>query len=334
MNEADYHSVCRHMRLQDGAVWPIPIVLDVTEEAARSLRPGSPLALRDAGGDMLAILHVEDLYRPDREAEARMVYGTASRDHPGVAYLLDNTNPVYVGGRVEGLRLPAHFDFPELRLTPYQVRQAFIDRGWSKVVAFQTRNPMHRVHQELTVRAARAAGARLLINPVVGMTKPGDVDYGTRVRSYKALMQRYPPDTAMLSLLPLAMRMAGPREAVWHALIRRNHGCTHFIVGRDHAGPGNDSEGRPFYGPYDAQDLLRQFEAEIGITMVAFPLLAYVRELDAYVEENQLEEGMTALTVSGTELRRRLSSGESLPAWITFPEVERELRLGQRDRGN
>ena len=331
MNRGDYESVCRDMRLQTGAVWPIPVVLDVTEAAAEALGPGSLLALRDPEGVALAVLHVEDLYRPDREQEARMVFGTASRDHPGVAVLLDRTNPVYVGGTVEGVHLPIHVDFPELRMTPSQVRAAFKKRGWSKVVGFQTRNPMHRVHQELTVRAAAAVGARLLINPVVGPTKPGDVDHYTRVRCYKALMPRYPSDTAMLALLPLAMRMAGPREAVWHAIIRRNFGCTHLIVGRDHAGP-RDRNGRPFYRPYEAQDLLRQFEAEIGIVMVPFPMLVYVRELDAYLPEDQVPNGLTALSVSGTELRRLLKSGESLPDWITFPEVAAELRRTYRPR--
>jgi len=331
MNQRDYESVCRSMRLRTGAVWPIPVVLDVGEEAARRLRPGSLLALRDPEGVVLAVLHVEDVYRPDRDEEARMVFGTSRRDHPGVAFLLDRSNPVYVGGTVEGVHLPVHVDFPELRMTPSQVRAAFEKRGWSTVVGFQTRNPMHRVHQELTVRAAAAVGARLLINPVVGPTKPGDVDHYTRVRCYKALMHRYPADTAMLALLPLAMRMAGPREAVWHAIIRRNFGCTHLIVGRDHAGP-KDRNGRPFYEPYEAQDLLRRFEAEIGIVMVPFPMLVYVSELDAYLPEDQVPNGLTALSVSGTELRRLLKSGESLPAWITFPEVAAELRRSYRPR--
>ena len=332
MSEADYDSVCHRMRLQSGAVWPIPVTLDVAEVAARNLRPGSMLALRDPEGVALAVLHVEDLYRPDREAEARMVYGTASRDHPGVTYLLDHTNPVYVGGTLEGIQLPTHLDFPDLRMTPGQVRAAVAGRGWSTVVAFQTRNPMHRVHRELTIRASEAVGAKLLINPVVGMTKPGDVDHYTRVRSYRALMHRYPADTAMLALLPLAMRMAGPREAVWHALIRRNFGCTHLIVGRDHAGPGRDRDGHEFYGPYDAQNLLRQLEGEIGITMVAFPKLAYVKELDEYVPEEQVEDWMTVASISDTEVRRRLDAGERLPDWITFPEVADELHRTYRPR--
>jgi sulfate adenylyltransferase len=331
MHQGDYDSVCETMRLQSGTVWPIPVVLDVTEAVAETLGPGSLLALRDPEGVVLAVLHVQDVYRPDREAEAILVYGTRSGDHPGVAFLLDRTNPVYVGGTVEGVHLPVHVDFPDLRLTPSQVRAAFKKRGWSTVVGFQTRNPMHRVHQELTVRAAAAVGARLLINPVVGPTKPGDVDHYTRVRCYQAVMHRYPADTAMLALLPLAMRMAGPREAVWHAIIRRNFGCTHLIVGRDHAGP-KDRNGRPFYGPYEAQDLLRQVEAEIGIVMVPFPMLVYVRELDAYLPEGQVPNGLTAMSVSGTELRRLLKSGESLPDWITFPEVADELRRSYRPR--
>src|SRR6266702_7744725 len=207
-----------------------------------------------------------------------MVFGTQSRDHPGVTFLLERTNPIYVGGTVEGVHLPAHVDFPELRLTPSQVRAAFKTRGWSTVVAFQTRNPMHRVHQELTVRAAGAVGAKILINPVVGMTKPGDVDHYTRVRCYRALLPRYPEGDTMLSLLPLAMRLAGPREALWHAIIRKNYGCTHFIVGRDHAGPGNDSTGKPFYAPYEAQDLLKKHQEEIGIQMVPFNMMVYVQD--------------------------------------------------------
>jgi sulfate adenylyltransferase len=332
LNRLDYESVCRSMRLQDGTLWPIPVVLDISEETARQLHPGSLLALRDPEGVVLAVLHVEDIYRPDRDQEAMLVYGSTRLDHPGVAFLLGRTNPVYVGGKVEGVHLPVHFDFPELRLTPAQLRTAFASRGWSKVLAFQTRNPMHRVHQALTVRAAASIGAKLLINPVVGMTKPGDVDHYTRVRCYQALMHRYPPDSAMLSLLPLAMRMAGPREAVWHAIIRRNFGCTHLIVGRDHAGPGKAADGHVFYGPYEAQRLLKQLEAEIGITMVAFPTLVYVRELDEYIPEDEVGNGMTALSVSGTELRRRLTSGETVPEWLTFPEVADELRRTYRSR--
>ena len=326
LGRADYESVCASMRLTGGALWTMPITLDVTEEMAGQLRPGSSLALRDAEGVMLAVLHVEDVWRPDREKEAREVFGTTNREHPGVAYLLDRSHPFYVGGRLEGLRLPSHYDFPNLRLTPAALRAEFARLGWTTIVAFQTRNPMHRAHQELTLRAAREVGAHLVIQPVVGMTKPGDLDHYTRVRCYQALLNHYPPDTAQLVLLPLAMRMGGPREAVWHAIIRKNYGFSHLIVGRDHAGPGKDKSGKPFYGPYDAQELLRKHEGELGVRMVDFKMIVYVKELDAYVPENEVPAGMTALNISGTELRQRLARGADIPEWFTFPDVARELR--------
>ncbi len=326
LGSADHASVCDDMRLADGTLWPMPITLDVTEEMAEQLEEGSTLALRDAEGVMLAAVHVDELYRPDRDAEAEAVFGTTNPEHPGVAYLLEQTNPVYIGGRVEGLTLPTHYDFVSLRRTPRQVRQMFSDLGWRKVVAFQTRNPMHRAHQELTLRAAKELEANVLIHPVVGMTKPGDVDHYTRVRGYQHLLQRYPRNTADLSLLNLAMRMGGPREAVWHAIIRKNHGATHFIVGRDHAGPGSDSSGEPFYGPYDAQDLLRDHQDELGVEMVPFRMLVYVEDRDEYFGEDEVPEGARTLSISGTELRERLATGREIPEWFTFPEVATELR--------
>jgi sulfate adenylyltransferase len=326
LRRADYERVCREMRLASGLVWPIPVTLDLPEELGGRLAVGSMLALRDAEGVMLAALRVEDLWRPDREAEAQAVFGTTSREHPGVAHLLERTHPVYVGGRLEGLEAPRHYDFRALRHTPAEVRAEFARRGWRTVVAFQTRNPMHRAHQELTLRAAHDVQANLLIHPVVGMTKPGDVDHYTRVRCYQALLPSYPPNSAMLSLLPLAMRMAGPREALWHAIIRKNYGCTHFIVGRDHAGPGKDSSGRAFYGPYDAQQLLARHQAELGIAMVPFKQMLYVPERDSYFPEDAVPEGAKTVDISGTEQRRRLQQGIELPAWFTFPAVERELR--------
>ena len=327
LGSADHRRVCEEMRLADGTLWPIPITLDVSETLAESLTPGeSVLALRDPEGVMLAALHVEDVYRPDRAAEAEAVYGTTSPEHPGVAHLMRSTSPVYVGGRVEGVAPPVHYDFRELRHTPASLRAAFAADGWRRVVAFQTRNPMHRAHQELTLRAAGEVGANLLVHPVVGMTKPGDVDHYTRVRCYRAILDRYPAHTAALSLLPLAMRMAGPREAVWHAIIRKNHGCTHLIVGRDHAGPGSDSSGTPFYGPYDAQELLRAHEDELGVTMVPFRMMVYLPDEDRYAPVDEVDEGTRTLSISGTELRERLAAGRDIPAWFTFPEVVEELR--------
>lgn len=326
MKREDYEGVCHKMRLKDGTLWPMPIALDVTEDFARSIQPGGKIALRDAEGVMLAVLHAEDVWKPNREEEAQAVFKTTSTVHPGVAYLLRQANPWYVGGRLEGIRIPSHYDFRPLRLTPAELRREFSRLGWRKVVAFQTRNPMHRAHQELTMRAAKKAEANLLIHPSVGMTKPGDVEYYVRVRCYQALLPKYPRDTVRLSLLPLAMRMGGPREALWHAIIRKNHGCTHFIVGRDHAGPGKDSDGKPFYGPYDAQELLRTHQEELGVTMVPFQMLVYLEDQDAYAPENEVPPGARTLNISGTELRRRLAEGRELPPWFTFPEVARELQ--------
>ena len=327
MTRKDYEGVCHNMRLASGLLWPMPITLDVSEEFAKSLKPGSSkVALRDPEGVMLAVLHVEDVWQADRKAEAEAVFKTTSSVHPGVDYLLNKAHPWYVGGRVESLQAPSHYDFRSLRLTPADVRADFAMQGWRRVVAFQTRNPMHRAHQELTFRAAKQVEANLLIHPSVGMTKPGDVDYFTRVRCYQLLIGKYPAGTVKLSLLPLAMRMGGPREAIWHALIRKNHGVTHFIVGRDHAGPGNDSNGKPFYGPYEAQELFKKNEADIGVTMVPFNMMVYLEDQDRYVPDNEVPNGSRVLNISGTELRRRLNEGGEIPGWFTYPEVVHELR--------
>lgn len=326
LGKADYESVCNSMRLANGTLWPIPVTLDVTKEFADKVSRGSQIALRDAEGVMLAVLHVEDVWEADRKSEAERVFGTTSVEHPAVNYLLNQSKPVYLGGRVECLQLPIHYDYKALRHTPAQLREEFAKRGWRKVVAFQTRNPMHRAHHELTLRAAKEHEANLLIHPVVGMTKPGDVDHYTRVRCYQALMPHYPPNTAMLSLLPLAMRMGGPREAIWHAIIRKNHGCTHLVVGRDHAGPGKDSSGKPFYGPYDAQELLQKHEQELGVKMVDFKQMVFVPDEERYYPVDEVPKGKQTLDISGTELRDRLMRGTEIPAWFSFPEVVRELR--------
>jgi sulfate adenylyltransferase len=326
IGRADHERVCAEMRLSDGTLWPMPITLDVPEALATTLEPGVTLALRDPEGVMLAALHVSEVWQPDLRGEAEQVFGTTDEGHPGVAHLLRRTHPFYVAGELEGIQLPVHYDYQELRLTPRELRDRFARLGWRRVVAFQTRNPMHRAHLELTLRAARQVEAGLLIQPVVGMTKPGDVDHYTRVRCYQAILPHYPRSTAMVSLLPLAMRMGGPREAVWHAIIRKNHGCTHLIVGRDHAGPGIDSNGDPFYGPYEAQELFRRHEAELGVTMVPFNQMVYVEDLDSYVPEDEVPEGARVKSISGTEQRRRLNEGLELPAWFTPPAVATELR--------
>jgi sulfate adenylyltransferase len=327
MTPADYEGVCHNMRLSSGVLWPMPITLDVKEEFAKSLTPGSSkIALRDPEGVMLAVLHVEAVWQPDRKAEAQSVFGTTSAVHPGVDYLLNKGNSWYVGGRVEGLQAPSHYDFRTLRLTPAESRAEFARLGWRRVVAFQTRNPMHRAHVELTFRAAKQVEANLLLHPSVGMTKPGDVDYFTRVRCYQLLLSKFPAGSVKLSLLPLAMRMGGPREAIWHALIRKNHGVTHFIVGRDHAGPGKDADGKNFYGPYDAQELFKKHEEDIGVTMVPFNMMVYLEDKDQYVPDNEVTNGSRVLNISGTELRDRLNEGRDIPSWFTYPEVVHELR--------
>jgi sulfate adenylyltransferase len=327
MTGADYAAVCQNMRLASGILWPMPITLDVTEDFAKSLKPGSSkIALRDPEGVMLAVLHAEEVWQPDRKAEAKSVFNTTSDLHPGADYAINKANPWYVGGRVEGTHAPSHYDFRALRFTPAELRSEFARLGWRRVVAFQTRNPMHRAHQELTFRAAKQVEANLLIHPSVGMTKPGDVDYFTRVRCYQLLLPKYPPGTAKLSLLPLAMRMGGPREAIWHAIIRKNHGCSHMIVGRDHAGPGKDEHGKPFYGPYEAQEVFKKHEADIGVTMVPFNMMVYLEDQDQYFPDDQVPKDARVLNISGTELRERLNEGREIPSWFTYPEVVQELR--------
>lgn len=326
MSRADYASVCQSMRLSDGTLWPIPITLDVTEELAKKIGKGHSIALRDPEGVMLAVLHVEDVWEPDRLDEAESVYGTGNSEHPGVAHLFQRTNGWYVGGRIEGIQLPMSYDFRSLRLTPAEVRAEFVRLGWRRVIAFQTRNPMHRAHHELTLRAVREVEANLLVHPVVGMTKPGDVDHYTRIRCYQHVMSHYPQHTAKLSLLPLAMRMGGPREALWHAIIRKNFGCTHFIVGRDHAGPGKDSSGNAFYGPYEAQELLREHQQELGVEMVPFKMMVYVEDQNTFLPQDEVPQGVRTLDISGTELRQRLLDGRDIPEWFTFSEVAHELR--------
>jgi sulfate adenylyltransferase len=327
MTKADYESVCHSLRLTTGILWPIPITLDVSERFVKSLKSkNSKIALRDAEGVMLAALNVEDLWQPDRQAEAAEVFGTTSPIHPGVDYLLNNANRWYLGGTVEGLRLPSIYDFKSLRATPAELRGEFARLGWRRVVAFQTRNPMHRAHVELTLRAAKQVEASLLIHPAVGITRPRDVDYFTRVRCYQLVLAKFPPGTTKLSLLSLAMRMAGPREAIWHALIRKNHGCSHLIVGRDHAGPGKDAHGNPFYKPYEAQDLFSKYESEVGVRMVAFNMMVYVEDKDKYLPANEVPAGVRVLDISGTELRQRLNEGRDLPGWFTYSDVAQELR--------
>ena len=332
LTEGDYNSVVEYMRLENGKLWPMPITLDVSQAFSNSLKIGQNIALRDQEGVILATITVTDSWLPKKKREAEVVFGADDLAHPAVDYLYNKAGPVYLGGPVTGIQEPVHYDFRNRRDTPNELRAYFHKMGWHRVVAFQTRNPLHRAHQELTFRAAKGAEANLLIHPVVGMTKPGDIDHFTRVRCYEAVLDQYPSSTTAMSLLNLAMRMAGPREAIWHGLVRANHGCTHFIVGRDHAGPGKNSAGEDFYGPYDAQELFRNFQDEIDVEMVDFKNMVYVQERAQYEPADEVEEGSTVLNISGTELRRRLSEGLDIPEWFSFPQVVTELRKSRPPR--
>ena len=326
LTRPDYEAVLKSMRLADGTIWPIPVTLDIPQKLADELEQNTHLALRDEEGVLLAILEIDELWQPDLEREAQEVFQTIDPLHPAVHYLFKESGPVYVGGRIIGIEYPRHYDYKMLRHTPAELRAQLEKMGWINVVAFQTRNPMHRAHKEITLRAAKQVGGNLLIHPVVGMTKPGDVDHYTRVRCYEKIMPQYPAGTAVLSLLPLAMRLGGPREALWHAVIRKNYGCTHFIVGRDHAGPGFGSNGEPFYGPYDAQELVQSFQDEIEIKMIPFRMMVYVEDRAEFLPADEVPEGSKTLNISGTELRRRLSLGLDIPSWFTYSDVVEELR--------
>lgn len=319
MGRADYTRVLEEMRLANGALFPIPITLPVPDFDGM---PREEIALRSPKNELLAIMTVEEVFECDVSEEARLVLGTTDVRHPLIAEMA-LWGKQCISGSLKVLNLPTHYDFTELRKKPAEVRFTIQALGHSNVVAFQTRNPIHRAHEELTKRAVAQVGGALLIHPVVGMTKPGDVDHYTRVRAYKALVERYyDKKKTILSLLPLAMRMAGPREAVWHAIIRRNYGANHFIVGRDHAGPGVDSAGRPFYGPYDAQNLLRKVAPEIGVKMIPFQEIVYLPDEARFEEQTRVPAGTRVATLSGTQVRDEyLCKGATLPGWFTRPET-------------
>ena len=320
MGREDYLGVVEKMRLKDGTLFPIPITLPVAD--GKEIRVGADIALRNANNELIAVMTVEEKFAWDFNHEVSNVFGTTDSRHPMVAEMT-SWGPVYISGALKVLNLPKHYDFVDLRRTPAEVRRTLQSMGHANVVAFQTRNPIHRAHEELTKRAAAEVGGSLIIHPVVGMTKPGDIDHYTRVRAYRVLVEKYyERDSTLLSLLPLAMRMGGPREALWHAIIRRNHGANHFIVGRDHAGPGKDSQGKPFYGPYDAQNLLQKFQNEIGVKMVPFKELVYLPGESRYEEMDRVPRGAVISSISGTEVREEyLGNGKKLPEWFTRPEI-------------
>jgi len=336
LKRADYESVLSTMRLSTGELWSMPITLSV--ESDSKIQTGDKVTLKDQCNNPLAVLSVEDRWTPDLEAECVAVYGCADRNHEYINITLSQGSVDYLGGPLELIQLPLHYDFKELRRTPEQTRQLFQENGWKHVIGFQTRNPMHRSHMELTLNSVKEVREELtaqgvegdvhvMIHPVVGVTQSCDVNYHTRVRCYKKLLAHYPENVAMLSLLPLSMRMAGPREALWHALIRKNYGCTHFVVGRDHAGPSFlRADGEKFFGPYDAHNLLDSVADEIGIKIIKSVFIVYEPTTAKYYRIDSLPEGTEPLNISGTEQRRRLRTGEEIPEWFSYPDVVAELR--------
>jgi len=334
IGEDDYYSVLDNMRLVNGSLWPIPIILDISKQFSKQVSINHKIILKDKEGFSLAEMKISDIWEPNKKIEAEKVYGTLDESHPGVDYLLNQTDSIYIGGSIKCIESIHHYDYQDLRHSPEVLKDKFNKLGWDKVIAFQTRNPLHKAHVEMTLRAINDFNAKLLIHPVVGMTKPGDVDYYTRVRCYNHILKKYPNNSALLSLIPLAMRMAGPKEALWHAIIRKNYGCTHIIIGRDHAGPGNDNNGNPFYGSYDAQDIIERYEDEIKIKMIPFKFLVYLPETKTYCPVDEVPKGINYETVSGSELRKYLSEGKEIPEWFTYSEVANELRKSTPSKKN
>jgi sulfate adenylyltransferase len=326
MTRSDYESVLDRMRLQNDLLWPIPIYLDVSELLARRLEVGQSVALRDPEGFLLAIMHIEDIWQADRQKEAAKVYGTADRNHPGTDYLSSRVGEYYLGGTLEVISTPLHFDFKQLRMTPAEIRASFKKLSWKRMVGFLTHNPIHRPQFEMTINAMQQARTNLLLLPIAGMTRPGDFDHYTRVRCYRHVVRHYPPDSHILSMLPLAMRLSGPREALLHAIIAKNYGCTHFITGRDHAGPGPDDNGQPYYESNEASKLAETYSQEIGLTVVPFTEMVYLPFEDEYRCADQVPEGTQVISLSGSDIRRRIRTGRRIPEWATFPEVVEELQ--------
>ena len=328
MNRADYEAVLEAMQLADGTLWPLPVVLDVDEDFAAGLEKGQYIALRDPEGFMPAVMEIEDIWQPDKAREAEQVYGTTSGQHPGVRYLYEQVKSHYVGGRVMGIERPVHFDFESLWDDPAELRELFRKRGWKRVVAFQTSRPMHRLQRDLTLEVAKEIGANILLHPVVGMTKPGDLQYYARVHCYQAMLRHYPHNLALLSLMPLAMRMAGPREALLHGIVHQNYGCSHFIVGPDHASPpARNGHETVFYPQYAAQEFVAERAGQLDIEMVPVEARRYVPRLQRFLPQSRIErDGEDSVDLSDAELKDRLSHNAEIPGWFSYPEVIDELR--------
>ncbi len=326
MVRSEYESVLDRMRLQNDMLWPIPICLDITNTKASTLEAGQSVTLRDPEGFLLAIMHIEDKWPIERDKEASLIYGTLDQKHPGVNYLFNKSGDYYIGGKLEVINLPLHFDFKQLRITPAEVRAYYGKLGWQKVVGFQTRNPIHRLQFEMTIRAMQQAKADLLILPVAGMTKPDDFDHYIRVKCYREVTHHYPPDSYLLNLLPLAMRMAGPRDALLDAIISKNYGCSHFIIGHDHGSPGLDTKGKPFYDSNITTELSEKYSSEINIKVIHFEEMVYLPFEDEFRFLNEVPTNTQTISLSGSAIRERVRIGRNIPQWATFPEVLEELQ--------
>jgi len=326
MVQSDYESVLDRMRLQDETLWPLPVCLDISETRARTMEAGQSVAIRDPEGFLLAITHVGDIWPIDREKEALKVYGTLDRSHPGVKYLFDGTGDYYIGGNLEVLSLPLHYDFKSLRMSPEELKAMYKKRGWKRMAGFITRNPIHRAQFEMTIKAMRIAKANLLLLPVAGMTKSDDFDHYTRIRCYNKVLCHYPPDSHALNLLPHALRMAGPKEALMHAIIAKNYGCSHFIVGHDHGSPVPDNYGTVFYDGDAAGKMVQLYSSEIGLEIISFEEMVYLPFEDEFRCADQVPEGMQTISLSGSDIRERFRNGRRIPQWATFPEVTAELQ--------
>ena len=325
-NQKDYEEVLLNNKLLNGAIWPIPIVLDVPDNFLKALDKNEHISLRNAEGFLLAILKVKEFWSPNKKDEANSVFKTIDQNHPGVDYLFNHTNSNYISGELVPIQSNKYFDFTHLRKSPQEVRDLFRSNHWKDVIAFQTRNPMHRAHFELTRLAMEQHNAKLLMHPVVGISKPGDIDHFTRVKCYQHIIKYYPEDSVELSLINLAMRMAGPKEALWHAIIRKNYGCNHIIIGRDHAGPGVDAEGKPYYQPYDAQELISQYQEELEIKMIPFQEMVFAKNKKTYLPLDEIKEDEQIERLSGTQFKELLKQRIEIPSWYSFPEVIHELR--------
>lgn len=326
MNRTDYEAVLDRMRLSNGLLWPMPICLDITEAQAKTLEAGQSIALRDPEGLLLAVMHIEDIWPIDPQKEAEIIFQTTNHTHPGVRYLTKDGGQVYLGGPIEVVALPPHYDFRKLRMSPAEVRKIYSKLGWQRVVGFQTRHPIHRPQFEMTLKAMRRTKANLLILPVAGIAHPWDFDQYTRLRCYRALSHRYPPDAFVLSLLPIGERMAGPREAILHAIVAKNYGCTHFIVGHDHANPILPDDNNYCYAEGEALEAALALGPEIDVEIIPFEKMVYLPFEDEYRFCAQVEEGVQTIHLSDTDIRKRIQTGRRIPDWATFPEVLTELQ--------